>query len=179
MRHKDVKQYSSESKWFHWLIASIVILMLSFSFFLDDLPKDIQPTAYMLHKSFGLTVLFLMLLRIFFLHLKGRPPLPSSTPIWEKWLSRLVQYGFYVLLICMPLCGWIMSVADGRVPTYFGLFKVPFPVHQSKALGEFMLQAHVTIAWVLIGLLFLHVAGALKHHFFDKDKVLTRMLPRR
>lgn len=179
MHHKDVQEYSTGSKWLHWLIASIVILMLSFSFFLGDLPKENQPIAYMLHKSFGLTVLFLMLFRIFFIHLKGRPSLPTSTPTWERWFSRCVQYSFYVLLICMPLCGWIMSVADGRIPTYFGLFKMPLPIQPNETLGRWMQQAHVTIAWLLIGLLFLHVVGGLKHHFLNKDKVLIRMLPKR
>jgi len=119
MSHRDVDNYSSGSKFFHWLIASIVILMLFFSFFLEDLPKATQPFAYMLHKSLGLSVLLLMIFRMVWIHLKGRPTLPSSTPTWEKWLSGTVQYSFYVLLICMPLCGWIMSVADGRIPTSY------------------------------------------------------------
>lgn len=179
MSNKDVDKYSSESKWLHWLIAFLVIMMLSFSFFLEDVPDRFQANAYMIHKSLGLTVLFLMIFRIVLIHTKGRPELPLSISLWEKMLSRTVQYSFYFLLICMPVCGWIMSVAGGRIPTFFGLFKMPLPINKNKELGDFMLQAHITIAWILIVLILLHVAGALKHHFFNRDDVLTRMLPKR
>lgn len=177
MKANGVTRYSSGSKFFHWTIALIVILMLSGSFFLGDIPDKYQSLAYMMHKSFGLTVLFLMIARFIWLWHSGRPALPSATPPWEKRLSRVVQYGFYVFLICMPVCGWVMSVAEDRVPTYFGLFKMPLPIATNKALGTLMDQSHKTIAWILIGLIFLHIAGALKHHFIDKDKVLKKMLP--
>ncbi len=175
-KNKLVSVYSGGSKFFHWLIAVIVIGLLSASFFLEDVPEQYQSTAYLLHKSFGLTVLFLMVMRFFWIHYTGKPELPSSIPKWEKILSQGVQYLFYILLICMPLCGWVMSVAANRVPSYFGLFKLPLPIEVNKPLAELMEQSHKTIAWILIALLLLHVAGALKHHFIDKDNILKRML---
>ena len=173
----DVVTYSKGSKVLHWLIAIIVIAMLSFSFFLGDLPGKYQASAYMMHKSFGLTVLFLVIARFFWILHSGKPALPVSVPTWEKPLSRLVQYAVYVLLVSMPICGWVMSVAENRVPSYFGLFRMPLPISENKALSNFMDQSHVTIAWILIALIILHVAGALKHHFINKDNVLKRMLP--
>jgi len=172
-----VTKYSSGSKWLHWMVAIIVLSMLCGSFFLDSLPESMKGNAYMLHKSFGLTVLFLMLMRIFWISRVGRPPLPDSVATWEKWLSRLVQYCLYVLLLVMPLCGWIMSVSANRTPVYFGLFSMPLAgIPVDEALSKFMNQAHVTIAWILVGLVSLHIVGALKHYFFDKDNVLQRML---
>lgn len=172
-----VKRYSTGSKLLHWVIAIIVITMLSLSFFLDDVPDEYKSTAFMMHKSFGLTVLILMIIRFVWILHKGKPSLPISIPLWEKILSHLVQYSFYILLIAMPICGWIMSVAGGRVPTFFGLFYLPLPIAENKPLSKLMLQCHQIIAWILIVLIILHVAGAIKHHFIDKDKVLRRMLP--
>jgi cytochrome b561 len=174
---KKVAYYSKGSKFFHWLIAIIVIAMLSGSFFLGSLPDQYQPSAYMIHKSFGLTVLFLVIARLFWIHHTGKPALPNTVPMWQRILSRTVQYSLYVLLICMPVCGWVMSVAGGRVPSYFGLFAMPLPIKANEALSEFMEESHKIIAWILIALIVLHIAGAIKHHFIDKDNVLKRMLP--
>lgn len=175
--NRDVASYSRGSKWFHWLIAVIVILMLSGSFFLGDVAEPYQPLAYMLHKSFGLTVLFLMIGRLFWLKYSGKPKLPSTVPLWQKYLAHTIQYSLYVFLIAMTCCGWIMSVAADRVPSYFGLFNLPLPLSPNKNLAELLNEAHETIAWILIALITLHIAGAIKHHFIDKDDVLKRMLP--
>lgn len=170
--------YSPISKALHWIIAFAVLVMLTVGFSLDNIPEQFSSTAYMLHRSTGLTILMLMIFRFIWVHASGKPALPSTVRTWERILSRFVEYGFYVLLIIMPLSGWIMSVAEERVPSYFGFFKVPFPgVGPNKSLGEFMAQSHGVIALILIAFITLHVAGALKHHFIDKDKVLKTMLP--
>lgn len=176
-QNSEVASYSAGSKLLHWLVAVIVITMLSLSFFLEDLPKASQPTGYMIHKSFGLTVLCLMLLRLVWIIHKGKPALPASVPRWEVIMTHIVQHSFYVLLLAMPICGWIMSVAAGRIPTFFGLFNVPLPIAENKPLAKIMDLSHKTIAWILIVLIVLHVAGVIKHYFFDRDRVLHRMLP--
>lgn len=170
--------YSKGAKVFHWLIAAIVIGMLAGSFFLGNVPERYQPSAYMIHKSLGLTVLFLIVAGFFWIKYTGKPVLPHNIPTWQKLLARTVQYSLYVLLVCMPLSGWIMSVAGGRIPTYFGLFSMPLPIKASKALSQLMNQSHKTIAWILITLVVLHISGALKHHFINKNNVLREMLPR-
>jgi cytochrome b561 len=177
MNKKIAGSYSRESKVLHWLIAVIVIMMLSLSFFLDDLPDQYRSTAFMLHKSLGLTVLFLMYVRILTIWLSGKPPLPDSVPLIEKMASRSLHYSFYILLIAMPLSGWIMSVAANRVPTFFGLFRLPLPIEPNKVLASFMKEAHEIMAWILVGMVILHVLAALKHHFINKNNVLKRMLP--
>jgi cytochrome b561 len=174
--NKDVIRYSSVSKCFHWAIALIVVVLLIVGFLMGELKESIQPTVYTIHKSFGLTVLALMILRLLWITHAGRPPLPVSVPRWEVILSRVVQYSLYFVLIIMPLSGWIMSTAAKHIPVYFGLIEIPFPgIQPNKPLAEFFNQIHITLAWVIIGLVLLHIAGALKHHFIDKDDVLKSM----
>ena len=177
MSHTEVREYSRGSKILHWVIGIIVLMMLSMSFFLDDVPDQYQSSAYMIHKSIGLTILMLMVIRLFWIVHFGKPALPRTVSLWERVLSRVVQYSLYVLLFAMPLCGWIMSVAGNRVPVFFGLFQVPlYGIPVNKALSKLMSQSHETIAWMLIGLITLHVTGALKHYLINKDNVMSRML---
>lgn len=171
-----VNRYSTGSKIFHWLIAVIVICLLSLSFFLSDVPERWQGLAYTIHKSLGLTVLFLTCGRIYWIYHRGRPALPGIIPKWELYLSRAVQYSLYIFLLVMPLSGWIMSVAANHVPTFFGLFNMPLPITPNKLLAEQMDTIHKIIAWILIGLLSLHIIGALKHYFWDRDEVLRSMM---
>jgi len=180
MKTNMILNYSSLTKFFHWFIATLVVLMLSGSFFLEDVPEQFAGTAYMIHKSLGLTVLTLMVLRLLWILHAGRPSLPNTVPKWQRLLSRTVQYSLYLFLILMPLSGWIMSMAANRVPSFFGLFNVPFPgIAPNEDFSKVMVDVHETIAWILIFLLILHVSGAIKHHFIDKDDVLRQMLPRR
>ncbi len=171
-------RYSPMSKLFHWTISLAVFIMLTVGFLLDYVPEQYASNVYMIHMSTGLTILLLMIIRFIWIHASGKPPLPNNVKLWERILSRFVQYGFYVLLILMPLSGWIMSVAADKIPSYFGLFSVPMPgVGPDKSLSDFMAEAHEIIAWIIIAFICLHVAGALKHHFIDKDRVLKSMLP--
>ncbi|MDI9819451.1 MULTISPECIES: cytochrome b [unclassified Legionella] len=177
MKRSAVISYSKESRFFHWFIAVVLIFMLSGSFFLGDLPEQYVSSGFIIHKSIGLTILFLMVLRLIWILHSGKPPLPTSVAPWEKYLSRIVQYSLYACGILMPLSGWIMSTAADKAPVYFGLFSIPFPgIGPNEPLSHLMNTAHKTIAWIFISLIVLHVLGALKHHFIDKDNVLQRML---
>ncbi len=170
--------YSPVAKLLHWFVAVVVIIMLSVTFFFDELSNHNRSTAFMLHKSFGLTVLVLMIVRFIWIHITGKPKLPDSIPGWQKFMSRFVQYSLYLLLIAMPITGWVLSVAANKAPVYFGMFQVPLPgIEPNKALAGLMSETHQILAWVIIAFVSLHVAAALKHHFIDKDNVLERMLP--
>ncbi len=175
---KDVLAYSKGFKYLHWLVAILVLGMLSLGFFLSDLPGAYKLSAYMMHKSIGLTILTLMLLRVIWVLLQGKPKLPETLPLWERVLARGVQHALYVFLILMALSGWLMATASNRIPVYFGWFRVPFPgLSPSDTLARFMNQTHGVIAWVLLALVSLHIAGALKHALIQKDDLLKRMLP--
>ena len=171
-------RYTQGAMVLHWSIAAIILLLLSVSFFLDDFPKALRPTAIMLHKSFGLTILILMVLRFWYLLRGKKPLLPATMPRWEIYLARGVQGAMYVLLIAMPIVGWLMSTLSNHIPVLFGLIQLPLPgITPNPDLAALFFQAHQIIAWMLIGLISLHIAGALKHAIIDKDKVMDSMLP--
>lgn len=170
--HTDVNVYHPFSKVLHWLVALLVVTLLIVGFMLEDLSS----IAYTLHKSFGLIVLALMICRVLWIRHVGSPALPEAMPAWEKFFARAVQHCLYLFLIMMPIAGWIMSTASGHTPQFFGLFPLPCPgITEDKALAELMEEVHNTTAWIILCLLFFHVAGALKHHFLDKDNVLKKM----
>ncbi len=177
-RKAEVTTYSTGFKWLHWLVACLVLGMLAAGFFLGNLPSSFKPVAYMLHKSTGLTLLVLMLIRAVWLILSGKPKLPESIPKWECFLASSVQYALYIGLIAMALSGWLMATAANKIPVYFGWFRVPFPaISPNEQLAGWMHNTHGNIAWILVGLVTLHMAGALKHWLIQKDEILRRMLP--
>ena len=170
--------YKSGAKWLHWLIAFMVIGLLGVGLYMTDMrvsPQKIK--LYMTHKSVGLTVLMLMLLRVAY-RLKNPPPeLPEGIPGWQKAASHISHGLLYLLLLAMPISGWLMNGASGFPMKYFGLVRVPdLLVRNQESLALFK-AAHFYIAWTLVAVIAVHVLAALKHHFIDRDNVLRRMLP--
>jgi cytochrome b561 len=169
-------EYTYRVQIMHALLACLVLSVLTVGTLLNAIPEAFQGTTYMLHKSFGICIFFLMLIRLYFVHQDGRIKLPAHTAIWEKILARGVQYSLYLVLILMPLSGWLMSCASGHIPSFFGLFDIPCPgLGKNPELGGFMSDTHYYLAWIIGGLLSLHILGSLKHYFWDKDNVLQSM----
>ena len=180
-------RYDSGAMVLHWLIAlSILALLgLGWTMVLIPLGDPLRVPLFAWHKSLGLTVLVLTLMRIFW-RLKHRAPaLPDAMPAWQKAASKLGHILFYILLVGLPLSGWALVSTNSRnIPTiFFGLFEVPhLPVLSTlpdKAPAHVAAQAvHSLAGWLLIGLMVIHVAAAIRHHFVLRNTVLTRMLPR-
>ncbi len=170
--------YGSVSKFLHWTVAAIVIFQLIVGSWMGDLPKgDFKLETVLLHKSLGILVLFLIVLRILW-HLFSRRPQPVPTLTkWERIGARALHDSFYILLIAMPLTGWAMSSGYGASVHFFGLFTLPDFVAKSKAAAHFYREAHGYISDVLIAVVCAHAGAALMHHFYKKDNVLKRMLP--
>ena len=168
----------------HWLVALLVIgmLIVGFSmvrFYEDDLARKFE--LYQLHKSFGFTVFCLAALRLGWRALNPTPALPDTLKPYERVLARVTHWGLYVLLAALPISGWLMSSASplGITTRVFDLFALPNAVSPDQALFDLLHEVHEILAFVLAGLLVLHVAAAFKHHFVLKDDTLKRMLPGR
>jgi len=181
MSYKNTKtEYGSVAKFFHWTLSTMVIGMLIVGSIMILLPNEpYKEEVFTFHKSFGLVVLFLMMFRLGWRFANPQPQLPAKTKPWEKLAEHSVQVLFYIILFAMPLSGWVMSVAAGYTPSFFWMIDVPFfGLGKNEGIDEIAELIHYVLAWGLFGLLSLHVLAALKHHFIDKDNILTRMMPK-
>jgi len=161
-------RYSGIAILFHWTIAVLVLVNLWIGLVGGSMPA---------HKAIGITVLVLTLGRIGWRLGHRPPPLPPATPAWERLAAHAAHRLFYLLLLVLPLSGWAMVSGTRRNPLdWFGLFPIPYlPIPPSLAhLGH---DAHGLIGFAMLGLVALHVAAALRHHFLLRDDVLSRMLP--
>lgn len=184
---RTVSSYSRTAIVLHWLIALLLIGNFAGGLLMEDLFNSPDPasrqlgfTIAQLHKSIGLTILMLSLLRLGVRLVAGAPPLPDHMTALERFLAKLTHWGFYAVMILVPLSGWVMVSASplGFPTVWFGLFEWPhLPIGTSKQVSGAASEAHEVMAFLGAGLFVLHVAGALKHHFFDRDDVLARMLP--
>ena len=185
----DARQgrYSTVAIALHWLIAAAIVLQVTLAWRMSGKPTPETFAVFQLHKSVGITILLLSLVRLGWRLVNPPPPLPRNLPRWEATLSKVVHAGFYVVMIGMPLTGWL-TVSTSRIvlPTLlYGTIPWPhMPVVSTLAPAAKQLWnqigggAHETGAWLLFGLLALHVAGALKHQLFSRDEpVLARMAP--
>jgi cytochrome b561 len=168
--------YGGVSRLLHWSTALIVLGLLGLGFYMHEVeagPFKFQ--LYGLHKSFGILVLTLAALRIFW-HLTTACPAALGThQKWEKFLSKMIHLFLYITLIGMPLSGWIMSSAGQFPVRFFNLFDIPPLTGKDETLFKNMQEIHEMFAYGLIAALALHIAGAVKHHLIDRDSTLRRM----
>lgn len=167
--------YGCVAKFFHWLIFVLVIGMLTFGYFMDDLPKAYQGMGYNLHKLTGLSILCLMILRALWAMINPKPILSADVPLWQRWLERAVHFLIYAALIAMPLAGWIETSAGGK-PPHLGNWQLGLPIAKNENLSDFAYSVHNSLAIVIIVLISIHVLAALYHYFIKKDDILQRML---
>ena len=179
---------SSDQEWgavyklLHWLVAVLVLAMIGIGWFMTEaLEDDVMGKfrAYQLHKSIGMTVLVLVLVRLIWRITNRVPRLPEKMPAYERWLARATHWIFYGLLFAMPITGWLMvSAAPINIPTIvFGLIGIPHLLAPDEALFTTLRDLHEVLSLVLVAVIVVHVLGALKHHFIARDSVLRRMLP--
>jgi cytochrome b561 len=162
----------------HWLIVVLIIVQVTLAALAGDLPLGMKKLAMLArHKSVGLTILGLAIVRLGWRQLNPTPELPQTLKPYERALARFTHAMLYVLLFAMPLSGWMMSSARGFPVSWFGFFQLPDLVAKSQPLYHALVTTHQTLALVLGAVVTLHVAAALKHHFMLKDDVLQRMLP--
>lgn len=187
MSQTSAARYNRIAMILHWLIAIAILSMIPFGWWASDLPNSTQKLTYFqIHKSVGLTILILSLTRLGWRLAHKAPPFPEGMAEWEKKAASAVHWAFYVVIIAMPLAGWLMvSSSPLNIPTrYFFLFEWPhlpflphLPRDTKKILDAVFETIHSKMAWVIIGLLTVHVAAALKHQFIERIDLLQRMIP--
>ncbi|MEO8000900.1 MAG: cytochrome b [Arenimonas sp.] len=162
----------------HWLTVILILCLMAVGLIMTNLPNGPQKIQiYAMHKSFGLTVLGLTVLRLLWRLFSTNPDEVENTPVWQSWAAKLTHGVLYVLLFAMPISGWLYNSAAGFPLKYFGLFKLPKLSGYDPQLKELAGDAHETFFYILALLMLMHAGAALKHHYLDKDSTLTRMLP--
>lgn len=171
--------YPAASKWLHWLIAACVLLTLPVAIAMGRVGEGpLADTLYNLHKSLGVAIFVLMILRVINRIVAGAPaPAPGLAP-HERILSSAVHGLLYVLLIGMSVVGYVANSAYGATTPFFGLFELPKIVADNEALANRLFAMHRLTGFLVVGLVGAHIAGALMHFVIKRDTVLQRMLPR-
>lgn len=166
----------------HWVIGLMIISLLAVGFFMADIPDDApnKYDLYPLHKAFGFIVLILVLGRILVRVISKVPALPQSLAAWEVKLSHIVHILLYIAMITMTWSGYLMSsfFPHSQGLDLFGIVTVPDLVEKSEEWSGFFHEIHGYCAWFFVALLVFHIAGVIKHRFFDakESDVLKRMM---
>ena len=170
--------YPATSKLLHWLVAASVLTTAPVAIAMTRVAEGpTRDTLYNFHKSLGVVILILMLLRLINRIAVGAPiPDPGIEP-WQKTLSSAVHGTLYLLLLAMPVVGYIANSAFGATTPFFGLFELPAIVAKNEALATQLFTLHRWTGWLVILLVLMHVGAALYHQFVRRDDVLKRMLP--
>lgn len=178
MPNETPARYTAVAQLLHWVIAALIVTQFTLAWSAEDLPLGMHKLALLArHKSFGMTVLMLALIRLAWRLWRAPPALPNRMTAIERMLAKTTHITFYVLLFVMPFTGWMMSSAKNYSVSWFGLFTWPNLIAQNEAAFIFLKATHSYLSDALFAIAILHIVGALKHHFWNKDDVLRRMLP--
>jgi cytochrome b561 len=180
-------RYSSVAIAFHWLIAALIVTNIGLAWYVETLKGSEAVSPLMLHKSIGITVLILSVLRLGWRLAVPAPKLPAYLTGWERLAAQTVHVIFYVLMIGMPLSGWAWVSASPLIKVHptvlYGVVRwpaIPYPgldsdqLHTARTGFELTHKTLAKIAYVTIAL---HVGAALKHQFVDRDDIVARMIP--
>ena len=177
---RNTDRWGPVSQLLHWLIVLLITMMAVVGLVMVELPPTPKYFwVYDLHKSTGLLLLALVLLRLGWRLYAGAPaPLPE-VPAWQRRLATATHALLYLLILAMPLSGWLYDSASGLRPLrWYGLFDVPRLSAPDEGTADLALAAHEWLFWVLLVLVIAHAGAALYHHLFRNDATLARMLPR-
>jgi cytochrome b561 len=180
MTSTQIERYGRVAIAFHWAIALLILANWPLGYFAETIEGRFGRNLVPLHKSIGLTVLALSFARLVWRLGHPAPPLPPSLSRWRASAARLTHWGLYLLIIALPLSGWLRTSPNSYPLRWFGLITVPkFPIEQGSTGAELAATGHEVLAWMMLALVVLHVAAALHHHFRLRDAILLRMLPAR
>ena len=160
----------------HWLIALLVIAQIAWGWWMQGIPK--QPVgprvdAFNLHKSVGMTIFALMVIRMLWRLAHRPPPLPPM-PAWQSRIAQITHFALYAALVIQPLSGYLGSEFSGYPVKYFGM-TLPAWAGPHVGLKDLLSVVHLTTSWVIVAAITLHITGALKHAIIDRDRLLARM----
>lgn len=163
----------------HWSIAILIVVAFYLGWIMTDIPgfTPAKLRYFSWHKWIGVTVFALSIYRLSWRVINSPPSLPETVSAWQKIGANAVHGVLYALMLAIPVTGYFYSSASGIQVVYLGIVPLPVVIGPNEALKVFLRISHVSLNYVLLALVVLHVMAALKHHLVDRDGLLTRMLP--
>jgi len=175
------ERYGAIAQLFNWTIVSLVVaqfVLANQAEAAEDAHQLVQQAKILAtHKSVGMTIFMLAILRLIWRFTNAVPAATPTTKPWQAKLASGMHWALYVLILITPLAGWLMSSAETHSATWFGLFTFPDLIAPNEGRAEQFEELHEALASGIFFLSILHILAALKHHVIDKDNVLRRMLP--
>ncbi len=169
-------RYSTPAIVLHWLMALLIFAAFPLGLYMVDLPLSPgKLKLYSYHKWIGVTVFLLVAVRLSWRLTHTPPPHPAGIAAWQRRAGAVVHGLLYLLMIAIPLSGWLMSSAKGFQTVWFGVLPLPDLIEKDRELGELLAGVHKALNFTLLGLVILHVGAALKHHFIERRPFLQRM----
>ncbi|WP_297351116.1 cytochrome b [Paraburkholderia sp.] len=164
---------------FHWLIALLIVCGFALGWVMTDIPgfTPAKLRYFSWHKWIGVTVFGLSVLRILWRATHDAPPLPRRISSWQRGAAHFVHLLLYVLIVAIPVSGYLYSSAANVPVVYLGLVPLPRLIAPDPVLKVLLKNIHITLNYTLLVLFVLHVAAALKHQWLDRDGLLSRMIP--
>lgn len=179
MTSAQTLSYTRTAKALHWAMAILLFGLLALGFYMQGLPLSPEKLQlYSWHKWAGVSAFLLVAFRLFWRMTHRPPALPERMPKRMQFAAHAGHLLLYVLMIAIPLSGWLMSSAKGFQTVYFGVLPIPDLLDKNKAVGDLLALVHTSLNLLFVAVLAGHIAAALKHHCIDKDDILTRMLPK-
>lgn len=171
-------RYSAPAIALHWLMAAGLIGTFALGVYMHELPFSPDKLRfYSWHKWAGVALFMFALIRLAWRAGHLPPALPDTMTAIMQRAAGWVHAALYLLMLAIPLSGWLMSSAKGVTTVWFGVWPLPDLIGKDKALGDLLFGVHKTLNLTLLGLVIAHIGAALKHHLVDHDDVLARMLP--
>jgi cytochrome b561 len=179
MQLKNTTQaYGLISKSLHWLIAALILFLIGLGWFMVDLgyydPRSQSSLHW--HRSLGLLALLLALVALAWRSVSRPPPYEQNLPRWQRVAASSAHGLLFLLMLLLPLSGYLISTSAGEAIPLFSGIALPAFFNISQTLRDWAIDSHYYLAYGGLGLIVLHAAAALKHHFIDRDNTLKKML---
>lgn len=171
------KRFGSVARFFHWTLFLLFLFQFGIAIVMTELGKEdaYRELFFMLHKSVGITILFLALFRLLCRKATPLPDWPGTMSDFDKKLFSCAEWGLYLIMFLMPLSGYVMTMAEEEGFKFFGLFGMPDLIGKSEVLEEIGEYLHKITGFVVVGLVGSHITLVLRQHFNFKDDFLSRM----
>ena len=173
-------RYTSTARWLHWLVAGMIVVQYILAELAEqagDQNSTLQQLALLAqHKSVGITILGIAVIRLLWRWRHPTPELPEEMAHWQGQAAKVAHWLLYLLLLLVPMTGWLMSSASAYSVSWFNLIALPDLVGADEVLKAQLMNWHEILAKVLFAVAVIHILAAIKHAILDRDQVLNRML---